>query len=94
MKALKLVLILAVFALSFPLWAQNTGAISGTVTDSSGAVVDGAQVTVTNQGNNSARSAATNSSGFYSVTNLVPGVYSVTVEKAGFKPVRSLPTLR
>ena len=55
MKAIKLVLILAVFALSFPLWAQNTGAISGTVTDSSGAVVDGAQVTVTNQGNNSAR---------------------------------------
>ena len=53
MKALKLVLLLMVVTLSFSLWAQNTGSISGVVTDSSGAVVEGAQVTITNQGNNS-----------------------------------------
>ncbi len=87
MKVLKLVLLLAAFS-SYSLWAQNTGSITGTVTDASGAVVEGAQVTITNQGNNAARTATTNSSGFYSVTNLVPGVYSVTVEKAGFKPVK------
>src|SRR5689334_5964037 len=88
MKARKLVFFLAVFALSCPLWAQNTGSISGTVTDASGAVVEGAQVTITNQGNNSARIATTNSSGYYSVPNLVPGVYAVTVEKSGFKPLK------
>jgi hypothetical protein len=88
MKALKLVLLLTVVTLSFSLWAQNTGSISGVVTDSSGAVVEGAQVTITNQGNNSARVASTNSSGFYAVPNLVPGQYSITVEKSGFKPVK------
>jgi hypothetical protein len=91
MKARKLVLFLTVFALSCPLWTQNTGSVSGRVTDASGAVVEGAQVTITNQGNNSARTATTNSSGYYSVTNLVPGGYSVTVEKAGFKPVKFAP---
>ena len=87
MKALRL-LLLAVFLLSGSLWAQNTGSISGVVTDSSGAVVSGAQVTITNQGTNLDRVVTTNASGFYSVSNLVPGIYSVTVEKSGFKPVK------
>src|SRR6185295_5263962 len=88
MKVSKFFLLLAMIALSCSLFAQNTGSISGVVTDSSGAVVEGAQVTITNQGNNSARVATTNSSGFYSVPNLVPGQYSITVEKSGFKPVK------
>ena len=63
MKAIKLV---AVFALSFPLWAQNTGAISGTVTDSSAPWLMARKSRVTNQGNNSARTGNHEFSGFYS----------------------------
>jgi hypothetical protein len=88
MRQLKLAFLLAAFALSCPLWAQNTGSISGTVTDPSGAVIPEATVTVTNQGNNLTRSIATNSSGYYSVTNLVPGTYTVSAEKSGFRPFR------
>ena len=88
MKAFSLSLLLALAVMSCPLWAQNTGSISGVVTDSSGAVVDGAQVTVTNQGSNAGRTVTSNSSGYYSVTNLTPGLYAVTVEKSGFKPLK------
>ena len=88
MKVSRLLLVLVVSALTCPLWAQNTGSISGTITDPSGAVVDGASVTVTNQGTNLTRTVTTNSSGFYSVTNLVPGSYTVMVEKSGFRPVK------
>ena len=88
MKVSRLLLVLVVFALTCSLWAQNTGSMSGVVTDPSGAVVDGASVTVTNQGTNLTRTVTTNSSGFYSVTNLVPGSYTVMVEKSGFRPVK------
>src|SRR5215475_7009331 len=61
------------------------GRISGTVVDSSGAVVPGATVTVINNANNAARTAVTDDSGFYTVTNLPVGTYTVTVERTGFK---------
>ena len=81
------------FALFLSLWcvstlAQTAASISGTATDSSGAVVDGAVVTVTNDGTGSSRTTKTNSSGVYSVPNLVPGVYTISVEKEGFNTVR------
>lgn len=63
----------------------TTAEIVGTVTDNSGAVVIGAQVTVKNLGTNVARSMATNASGNYVFTFLPVGVYSVTVELTGFK---------
>lgn len=87
MKSVRFVLLL-LLCFSCQLWAQNTGSISGVVTDPSGAVVEGAHVTVTNQATNSARTVSSNASGFYSVTNLVPGSYIVAVEKSGFKPVK------
>ena len=61
------------------------GRISGTVSDSSGAVVPSATVTVTNSATNAARTAVTDEGGFYTVTNLPVGTYSVTVERSGFK---------
>src|SRR5437868_12703159 len=88
MKTFVLALLLASSTLSSLVWAQNTGSISGVVTDPTGAVVQGATITATNQGSNATRAVATNSSGFYSVTNLVPGSYTVSVEKAGFRPVK------
>jgi hypothetical protein len=88
MKALKLGFLLLCVMLPRLLFAQNTGSITGIATDPSGAVVPGSKVTVTNQATNLARTVATNASGFYSVTNLVPGVYGVTLEKEGFSTVK------
>ncbi|MBI4264249.1 MAG: TonB-dependent receptor [Acidobacteria bacterium] len=65
--------------------AQITrGAISGTVRDSSGLVVPGATVTVTNVETNASLTAVSDSVGFYRVAPLEPGRYDVTTELAGF----------
>ncbi len=67
-------------------FAQTFGEITGVVTDTSGAVVAGATVTVTNTQTNATRTAVTNSVGNYSFPALQPGVYSVKVEIQGFQP--------
>jgi hypothetical protein len=66
--------------------AQNTGqgSISGTVTDSSGAAVANAPVIVTNMATNVAQNSATNSTGYFEVDNLNPGVYQISVAAPGF----------
>ena len=61
------------------------GRVSGTVTDASGAVVANASVTATNTANNLTRTATTDGSGFYTVTNLPAGNYTVTAEQVNFK---------
>src|SRR5258706_1084431 len=65
----------------------ETGQIAGFVRDASQAVVTGANVTVTNQGNGEQRQTTTNSSGYYVVPNLLVGTYSVTAELTGFKKI-------
>ena len=66
--------------------AQNTnsGALAGTVTDPTGAVLPGARVTVTNQGTHQVSTATTGKSGSYAVENLPDGDYTVVVAGAGF----------
>jgi hypothetical protein len=61
------------------------GSILGTVTDPQGAAVAQAKVTITDQNKGTTQEATTNESGNYSVTHLVPDVYSVKVEAQGFK---------
>jgi hypothetical protein len=61
------------------------GSILGTVTDPSGAAVNGAKVTVTSQTKNVSVEATTNESGNYSVTHLIPDIYTVRIEGTGFK---------
>jgi Carboxypeptidase regulatory-like domain/TonB dependent receptor-like, beta-barrel len=61
------------------------GTILGTVTDSSGAAVSGAKVTVKNTDTGLTREVTTGDDGSYSVPELPIGNYSVTVEKSGFK---------
>ena len=66
--------------------AQDTrGNISGTVTDSQGAVISGATVIVSNTGAGTTTRLTTNSSGYYEAPLLLPGSYSVNVESSGFK---------
>ncbi len=80
---------LTLFALGLltPAMAQTFGDISGVVQDTSGAAIPAAQVTITNVATNAARVALSNESGVYSFPALVPGVYTMRVEKAGFKVV-------
>ena len=61
------------------------GSIIGTVTDPQGAAVANAKVTVTNQRKGTADTTTSNESGNYSVTHLIPDVYTVRVEAPGFK---------
>ena len=66
--------------------AQSTfAALTGTVKDPSGSIVAGSLVTVRNTGTSARRSAVTDSSGGYTVVNLEPGSYDITVEKEGFQ---------
>src|SRR5437899_7798491 len=64
------------------------GSILGTVTDPTGAAVNGAKVTVTSQTKNVSTDTTTNESGNYSVTHLIPDVYTIRVEGTGFKALQ------
>lgn len=65
----------------------GTGAISGIVSDTNGAVVKGATVTLTSKGTNETKSATTNDDGIYSFVLLKPGKYSVKTSAASFGEV-------
>lgn len=71
---------------SLPLAAQ-TASIRGVVTDPSGAFVPGVQVNITNTATGVRQTVQTNDQGFYLVTFLNPGVYTVEASKAGFTPM-------
>lgn len=62
-----------------------TGAITGTVTDATGAIVPGVKITAKNVDTNITNSAVTNDSGVYSLLYLPVGNYAVTAENSGFK---------
>lgn len=83
----KLCLISTAFLLlAFSLLGQSFyGSIVGTVTDSSGSALPGATVTVSNPDRGFRRTATTADDGSYTFVNLVPGNYTVQVEKTGFK---------
>jgi len=65
--------------------SSSAGTITGTVTDSSGAAVPGAAVTLTDAATGGARSATTNDKGTYIFPYVNPGTYSVKISKQGFK---------
>lgn len=79
-------LAISIVLFTLPVRAQTTnGSISGTVTDPSGALIAGAQVTLTSLGTSEKRTQTTGSDGLYLFPNLVPGRYSIDIEKTGFK---------
>ena len=65
--------------------SSYTSQIRGVVTDASGAVVQNATITITNEGTNIASSAKTDSNGLYILAGLRPDSYTVKVEAAGFQ---------
>jgi len=84
--AASLALVFACLMGSGSLHAQAVnGTIVGTVTDPSGAVVGNAPVTLVLTGQNTVQTTVTNESGNYTVPNLPPGTYEVSVAAKGFK---------
>ena len=87
----KITRVLAMLAviLVVPLVAHaQTATINGTVTDPTGAVVPHAKVTAVNAATNAVRDAETGDTGTYTLSNLTPGIYDVTMDKAGLKSVK------
>ena len=78
-----------------PVWAQSadTG-ILGTVTDSSGAIVPGSDVTITNASTGVAQSVVSGPNGTFEVRYLLPGDYTIQASLAGFRTERTTVTIR
>src|ERR1035441_6712962 len=89
MKAIRVVALVfsILLILDLSMTAQTQGRISGQVTDSSGAVIVGAKVTIENRGTQVRRVLNTNSSGDYVAPGIEPGVYSISVEAPNFRKV-------
>ena len=79
--------VLSVFFCAFALFGQGTAQLGGSVTDPSGAVIPGANVTVTNADTGVKWETTTTAEGYYAVPALPPGAYSVTVRQDGFRTV-------
>jgi hypothetical protein len=88
----KIVALLAL-AIGAPLYAQVSAAVSGRVTDPSGAAVSGAMVTVKSLETGASRSVTTGDSGYYTVVSLPLGAQEVTAEKPNFVSERAGVTL-
>lgn len=80
---LALLTVCCVIAALSPAFAQQRGSISGKVLDPDGLALPGATVTVREQATGFSRTVVTAETGAYSVANLEPGVYQVTVEMTG-----------
>ena len=86
----------ALFALSCVLTASLAqaqrldGTLRVTVTDKTGASVEGARVTVTNEASNVSTTATASSAGTYVFPNLLVGSYRITVEKGDLKTTQTV----
>jgi outer membrane receptor protein involved in Fe transport len=70
---------------ALPTFAQFKASIQGTVTDAKGGAVAGATVNVTREGTGQVLTTVTSDEGFYRISELAPGRYSVSIEAQGFK---------
>ena len=72
-------------SVSTPAFASVTATIEGAVTDSTGAVVPNALITVTNNATGVSQTATTNDDGYYTLSAMQPGTYDLTATKSGFE---------
>lgn len=79
------VVLAALFFTSILAWASITGSISGVVTDSSGAVISGAQVAGVNTQTGVKTTVTTDAKGFYNLTALAVGTYNLEISRTGFR---------
>ena len=95
MKSRGLFALALLFVVCAAFGQQNTGTITGTVSDQQGAVIPGAAVEVRNVSTNALFTASTNEGGLYTAPGLAVGEYEISAESAGFKrAVRSGLTLQ
>jgi hypothetical protein len=88
MQRLRLLMGILVMLTCTTLSLAQTGSIQGTVTDSAGAVVQGAEITVRNLASNSSRTVTSSGTGTFSIPSLSAGTYEVTVKAKSFKTFR------
>ncbi len=86
-RTLRQVSLIALCCLSMHGQTANTGAIAGSVSDPSGALVAGAALVVTSQATQEERDLTTDADGNFSVPFLIPGDYDLTVRESGFEPL-------
>jgi hypothetical protein len=78
------VTLLVLCAISPGFGQVERASIVGTIRDSSGSVVPGVSVKISNQGTNTTSTLQSDAAGDYSATNLIPGTYTIEAEKSGF----------
>jgi hypothetical protein len=90
-KLTRVLLLVVCAGCAFSAWAQSTstGTVAGSVTDPTGALVSGAAVTLTDTATNVGRSTTTNATGRYIYVDVNPGIYNITVSKAGFETTKT-----
>ena len=92
-------LVAAVLITGFGLWSRDllaqteTGQITGTVTDPTGAGIPNAAVKIVSASTGAVRNTNASGIGEYTVTNLLPGDYTVTASATGFNPAEQRVTL-
>jgi hypothetical protein len=89
MKRLSWVVVVICFLLNIA-WADVAGRISGMVSDPSGAFLPGTTVTLTNVGNGTKQTTATNDQGQYSFPVVPVGKYELEVNSPGFQPFKKI----
>lgn len=80
--------LLVVTARSAMAQSASQGTLTGQIVDQQGAVIPSAAVKMVDPSTNSAREATTNENGRYTIPNIQPGTYNVTVTKQGFTTVK------
>ena len=89
MQTFRTILLALILSTGIALAQTSTASLFGIARDSSGAVIPGAAATATNTGTTFTRTATTDGTGAYLITNLPVGAYTLTVEKAGFANLSS-----
>ena len=80
LSCLMLLTLLTMFAQS------ERGTITGTIRDTSGAIIPGAKITITNVNTGVIVTQVTNGQGEFTIPSLPPGTYNIRIEKEGFRP--------